>query len=591
MYQTGGTIKETLDAVSNQEFVLPAIQREFVWKPQQICRLFDSLMQGYPFGTFLYWRVSADESKKYTFYDFVRDFHERDNPHCPKLPPQTEPKPLTAVLDGQQRLTALNIGLRGSMAWKTANKWWNNPTAFPERFLFLNLLSTDNADDDELKYHFSFLTEEKASQENPDECWFKVSDIMSMTSGSARLKWLNERLPQDKTDEAFEVLDELYQVVHTKPLIAYYEEKSQELSKVLNIFIRMNSGGTILSYSDLLLSIAVAQWSSDARSEIHNLVDQLNSIGEGFAFSKDLVLKAGLMLSDIGNVGFKVENFNKPNMEKLEANWSRIKEALNLTVELISSFGFTGQTLRADSSILPIAYYLYQLSPGDNYISHSKYETDRQLIKEWFIRGLLKSSGIWGSGLDTLLTALREAVKEHGKERFPYDKIREVMTRRGKSLSFEDEEIEDLADMRFGDKRLFALLLLIFPFVNLGVNHHIDHIFPQSRFKTRKKLEGANVPEDKIDEFRDCVDRIGNLQLLVGDVNIQKRQKMPNEWLQEAFSNDVARKEYISRHLIGDVPENLSDFDVFYQERRNRLRDEISNLLVTTKNADTAVAE
>ena len=49
MYQTGATIKETIDKVQKHEYVLPAIQREFVWNPEQIARLFDSLMQGYPF--------------------------------------------------------------------------------------------------------------------------------------------------------------------------------------------------------------------------------------------------------------------------------------------------------------------------------------------------------------------------------------------------------------------------------------------------------------------------------------------------------------------------------------------------------------
>lgn len=50
MYQQGGTIKQTLDKIASNEYVLPAIQREFVWSPDQICMLFDSVMQGYPFG-------------------------------------------------------------------------------------------------------------------------------------------------------------------------------------------------------------------------------------------------------------------------------------------------------------------------------------------------------------------------------------------------------------------------------------------------------------------------------------------------------------------------------------------------------------
>jgi uncharacterized protein with ParB-like and HNH nuclease domain len=64
MYQTGGTIRETLKAVQNSSYVLPAIQREFVWKSEQICRLFDSLMQGFPFGTFLYWKVEKANSSR-----------------------------------------------------------------------------------------------------------------------------------------------------------------------------------------------------------------------------------------------------------------------------------------------------------------------------------------------------------------------------------------------------------------------------------------------------------------------------------------------------------------------------------------------
>ena len=130
MHQQGGTIKEALDSIASHSYVLPAIQREFVWQPEQVCNLFDSVMQGYPFGEFMFWRVEAQNSGQYRWYDFVREYHQRLNPHCPELGPIHD-KPLTAVLDGQQRLTAFNIGLRGSMAIKLPYKWWNSPDAFP----------------------------------------------------------------------------------------------------------------------------------------------------------------------------------------------------------------------------------------------------------------------------------------------------------------------------------------------------------------------------------------------------------------------------------------------------------------------------
>jgi hypothetical protein len=107
------------------------------------------------------------------------------------------------------------------------------------------------------------------------------------------------------------------------------------------------------------------------------------------------------MLADIASVGFKVENFTTPNMVALEANWSGIRAALVRTVELAATFGLNGQTLRADSALLPIAYYLYRQKAPDNYVTHSKFAAGRETIRDWLIRSLLKASGIWGSGLDT----------------------------------------------------------------------------------------------------------------------------------------------------------------------------------------------
>ena len=57
MFQPAVPVAKILEGVHNSEYVLPAIQREFVWKPEQIARLFDSIMQGDPFGTFLFWKV------------------------------------------------------------------------------------------------------------------------------------------------------------------------------------------------------------------------------------------------------------------------------------------------------------------------------------------------------------------------------------------------------------------------------------------------------------------------------------------------------------------------------------------------------
>jgi len=575
MYQLRGTIKATLDEIQRNDLVLPAIQREFVWRPHQICKLFDSLMQGYPFGAFLYWSVRPENSGKFRFFDFVLNYHQRDNPHCPRLPILRD-RQLTAVLDGQQRLTALNIGLRGTMAWKRPRMWWNSPGAFPKRRLYLDLLREPNEDDDGLKYRFEFRTTEESSD---DECWFPVGEVLGMEGGPPMVRWLNKRLSQEHVDRAYETLDRLHQIVHNKEIVSSYEEERQELDKVLQIFIRTNDGGTPLSYSDLLLSIAVSQWTQkDAREEIHTLVDELNRIGTGFTLSKDWVLKAGLMLSDIGSVAFKVDNFNRGNMATLEENWDSVKHSLTLTVQLVSSFGFNGQNLRANNAILPIAYYLHKKGYGETYLTRNEFKQDREVIREWLMRSLLKS-GVWGGGLDTLLTAIRSVIGENGDDAFPASSIQEEMARRGRSLIFEDEEIEDLVDMEFNGRLTFALLSLLFPFVDLHNQFHVDHVFPRSRF-TEARLRSAGVPDDEIGRFRSSGNRLANLQLLQGAQNYEKSDRMPADWLDQTYPGDPAgRRQYENIHRLGDVPEKMTGFDAFYEARRTRLKEEITRLL------------
>ena len=584
MYNSGGSIADALKRIQTKTYVLPAIQREFVWSPQQIEKLFDSLMQGYPFGTFLFWKLQAETSGKFKFYDFVLNYHQRDAAHCPELP-KMHNQTIIAVLDGQQRLTALNIGLRGSMAIKQPNKWWTNPDAFPVRTLRLNLTAAPDADEDGVIYRFKFLDDSQAARDESAH-WFNVPDILGMSDGPTMLEGLMARnLSGIELKTAYAILDRLHRVVHSQNSINYYEEETQDVERVLNIFIRMNSGGTVLSYSDLLLSIAVAQWKHiDARVEIHKLVDELNKIGTGFNISQDFVLKAGLMLADIASVGFKVENFTTTNMAALEANWPAIRSALIRTIELAASFGLNGQSLRADSSLLPIAYYLYLRKVPSNYVTHTQFVEDREAIRGWLIRSILKASGIWGSGLDTLLTALRETIQTNHEQGFPSEALRRTMVQRGKSLTFEAAEIEDMLHMEYGDKRMFALLSLLFPFVDLRNNFHVDHVFPISRF-TKPRLRKAEVPEHLIGDMARHANQLPNLQLLEGAMNNEKRAAMPLGWLAKHLPEEDSQANYRSIHLLGDFRDEIGGFEEFYAARRDRLRERLKVMLTTPTGA------
>ena len=437
--------------------------------------------------------------------DFIADYHAKTARHLKRLN-LGQGRDVTAVLDGQQRLTALNIGLRGSHAEKLPRKWIDSPWAYPRRSLHLDL--TGPAADNELgmEFDFRFLTEDRASSET-EKHWFSVPSILSLEAGEEIFDYVQEHgLLSSKF--AFRTLSRLHQVVHTDLIINYYEEEAQDLDKVLNIFIRVNSGGTTLSYSDLLLSIATAQWEEvEAREVIHGLVDELNETGQNFSFSKDIVLKAGLLLADIPSIAFRVTNFNATNMEILEQCWKPMSASLRLAVRLIADFGFSGRTLNADSVILPVAYYLHHRKLGENYLTSNSHANDREAIRGWVVRSLVKP-GIWGSGLDTLLLALRKSIQESGKERFPVSEIESTMARLGKSLRFEEDEIEELLNLSYGDKRTFALLSLLYPGMDFRNEFHLDHIVPRSVLKksfiTAKSPAEAEALKRKLTNFQTC---------------------------------------------------------------------------------------
>jgi hypothetical protein len=570
MFQPAVPVSKVLEGIHNSHYVLPAIQREFVWKPDQIQQLFDSLMRGYPIGAFLFWKVEPDQASQFTFYDFITNFHEKNNPYAPskEIPAG---QGAIAILDGQQRLTALNIGLYGSHAERQPRKWWNNPDAFPKKRLYLNLLGGSDGDELAMAYDFKFLTETEAKpDEGGPDSWFLVNGVLKLTdSGPAIMKELENR--NLSGSKPFQILYELFKAVRETNSVNAFLEESQDPNKVLDIFVRVNSGGTPLSYSDLLLSMATNQWQErDAREEVRTLVSDLNDRPAAFTFSKDLILKSGLVLVDVPDIGFKVSNFTQSNMALIESKWSAIRSALLTASDLMASFGFTGRTLTANSVVIPIAYYLHHRGLGQAYVESSSHASDRLAIQQWVTRSLMKR-GVWGSGLDTLLGKLRDSIRTHGEAGFPSIEIETAMASVGKSLKFEEAEISELLDLRYGSQRVFPVLATLYPGLDLTKTFHEDHIFPKSRF-TRTKLQRAGVPVGLIDEFITNADGLANLQLLQGGPNIEKQATLPSGWLRGPhFPSEAVRTQYINDNDLEFVPDDISCFDEFYEARRKRL--------------------
>src|SRR3954449_7067154 len=102
-FETPTTVRQVVQNVLDGKYLLPSIQREFVWTTDQIEMLFDSVLRGYPISSFLFWQVPQSQVTQWQLYKFLTEYHEAKTRH--NEPAKfAEKREITAVLDGQQRL-------------------------------------------------------------------------------------------------------------------------------------------------------------------------------------------------------------------------------------------------------------------------------------------------------------------------------------------------------------------------------------------------------------------------------------------------------------------------------------------------------
>src|SRR5690606_12296242 len=351
----------------------------------------------------------------------LKNYREKYNTHCEEINTNAI-NDFEAVLDGQQRLTALYIGLKGSYGYKRKNyAWKDNEHSIPTRKLYL-CLSENSIDEDENEdgrvFDFRFLTKNELNES--EHLWFSVGDILSL-NGTYELNQFLKKQEWDSNEYISNTLSKLLDVIHVKTLINYYLELEQDYDKALNIFIRINSGGEKLSYSDLIMSTLISGWASkstSARDEFNNLIDEIWDSTE-IEIDKDLIIRSYLLIFS-SDIKFRVTNFSLANAKEFKENWTEIRQSIVEALELVKDFGYVERTLTSKNALLPIIHYLYISGRSKAFTTKVAYKEDRELIKRWFHTVLLKR--IFGGQADTVLKTIRDVVKEQvdkGSDIFP----------------------------------------------------------------------------------------------------------------------------------------------------------------------------
>lgn len=589
------SIKSIVSKIEKGELFLPAIQRHFVWTPEKIENLFDSIMLGYPIGTFLFWTVSKEyiNENKYSIYRYIQDYHERDRYLNERVgDPITHINEITAVLDGQQRISSMFMALKGSVAFKKPKARKDNDSAYPAKQLYLNLIrgvkkdkTIDEISDDENstfefrflsddEYYHDFDEEKNVTLENRKHVWFLVKQVMAwsstddITTFAISSSWIQNSIIMGN-------LWNLWNRICEKPIINYFEVINNNLDDVLDIFVRVNSGGVILSKTDLLFSTIVSHW-DDARDEFEKLLIELNKIGDHFCFNNDFLMRTCLVLTD-SPVLFKVDTFKQDNIQKIKNGWSRIKEALKTTVTMISEFGFNGENLLSQNAIIPIAYFVFNSNGKvDDY--------GKKEIKKYLISSLLKK--VFSSKGDSVLRTIRSNMRTEVKlteglstyklkiNRFDFSMFNQLKLPGDHKFILSDDDIEELF-LNQKDNYTFMILSLLYPQFKWNATViHQDHIHPYSNFST-EKLKANGVKATDIHLWQSYASQLPNLELLCGNENQSKNDSQFKDWI----SKQPNKAEYMKLNYIPNVSFEFSNFMEFFLKRKELMKKELKKAL------------
>ena len=576
-FQSPITIAQAIERIHRNEYLLPAFQRDFVWSAEQIEKLFDSLMKGYPISSMLFWKVKGGTKTDFRFYKFLSAFIQYHR-ICNDPIPTDNINDFYAVLDGQQRLTSLYIGLCGSYAYKDYRKRWDySEYNFPTRHLYFNISRKYTQEESDREFIFSFVDKNISKEKDlfidkSNEKWFRVGKILALHQDYNY--GIDEFAEDNNIDkESKRLLRLLDNVIHTKLNINFYEEDEQKPDKAVNIFIRINSGGTALSFSDILMSIAIANCKQmDAKTEIKNLVEHVRS--KGFNISHDFILKSFLYLyhKDVRSL---ITSFNLGFIELVENNWTRIRDAVSNLFDLLRSFGLTDFTMTSYNAAMPILYYLYHKDIYQDFYKKMGNREDCEIIKKWLFSILLRRA--FGASADSVLAQSRRAYTtditgSYIKETVTLFPATEINSEIRKLSDVGDDFIEDLLYSQKDSRYSFPILAMMYPNLDYRNNNfHQDHLHPASAY---------NVLEEKDKEKYgwQVYNSILNLQMLDANENESKNAKPLEKWVSEQTRNKDMRK-FMEDHLIPDTDLSLSNFSDFIEKRKAMLVQRIRKMI------------
>lgn len=551
------TIYDAMKNIQAGKYVMPAFQRQYVWSMEKIEKLWDSILQGYPVSTFLFWHIDDNNVSWDTYFcDFMKSIRFDSTKKADNVNYELRTIDLsvtdTAILDGQQRLTSLYISLFGDTSIRPKSQRRATGSQILTKLLIeLNKNKIDVQDEFNIKKYDIHFTDKIAKIE-PTQ--FEIKNILKdeFKDESTREDAIEEAIrfvPKDSKDYAKDLLNNLCSKVYSEKLIRYTEIFDMSQDDALEMFVRFNSGGVALKKSEITMSILEAYWPS-AKTQFGQLLT-----GDYENFDTDFIIRTAHMI--YGDV--VKSNISKQVANDLKNNWQDFKRAFKNTAELLKSLKIDVQRFVGSWNVLvPIIFCVYY---NPNYINCING------IKAYLLRSIFFT--YYKSGTTGKLQKMKDNIIS-----FDYEITNDLLEQISE-LRLTDAKIEELLNVEKGSRVAGEILYyLSLNWIKNGPKYEQDHIHPHERFY-KDKPTGINMTDWA--EWRKLSNRLPNLQYLEGRPNASKQDIPLLEYYNDM--NTVQQAEFKINSYIPDTSFEISNFGEFYRLRKEILENEIKKLL------------
>lgn len=573
-------IIDLIQKIQNNEFVLPEIQREFVWDLNRIAELWDSIYHGYPIGQLLFWETESEIST-YDFFD--------DNLEAPFLFENKRPKwrhtkkvsstGKTIVLDGQQRLTSLFLGSRRE---GVSTKIRRNSSIIKAKVLCIYIGKEDADGDNEIK-----LFDWKDQDDIPEDYLPVYEALNSRSSKNLYIRILKNRI--------FNQRHYAHRVDDQDSAVSVSYVKNDDMISVVEIFRRLNNNGRPMTKSELFLAMLFG--SSEARDLKDDIAGLATAYGEDFDVKDSTITQ--LLVTVFGLDGAKLSN-----LENVSDKIAKLKIAAKKTLEFLhKDCGiYSNSEMISHNLFIPLTYTFYKFpNPSDKL---------RQELRCFTFRALI--FGLFSKSTDFIVASIKKSIDNMKGDNF----IESLDKEKVKSICFGDlisgsewinSRIEEILSLEKGPRTKLILLLLKESAADIdGENYDQDHLVAADLFKedtdivalihdgnnkfgTRLETsEEAKLTEEDLKKWPRVkkymaarCNTLPNLWLLEQSRNREKGKILLSIWY-DAVLNDTEKADFWAETMLPKKSVaylKISNFEELYNKRREVLERKLKEIL------------